>query len=157
MIISPSLELQLREFKLEDASIVSGIICRCLREVNSKDYPSKTIEHMCQTFSPENLPNWFSGMDTVILMTEGQNILGTGSLKENRIMTVFISPDQQGKRIGSRIMDHLETLASQRGHRSLVLNSSLSSLNFYKNRNYLEKSRMHEEMGGEMIAMEKAI
>jgi GNAT superfamily N-acetyltransferase len=154
---NPALDQRVREFEAQDAPSVSTLICRCLREVNSRDYPRETIEHMTEVFSPSNLPKWFTGMDTVIVLVEGQRILGTGSLKDNRIMTVFVSPDDHKKGIGTKLMDYLEGVATQRGHQTVVLNSSLSSFQFYRGRNYFEKSRIHEKMGGEMIVMEKAI
>ncbi|GAA2689706.1 GNAT family N-acetyltransferase [Actinoplanes palleronii] len=42
----------IRLFRPDDAVAVAELITRCLREVNSRDYPAELIDRMCAHFNP---------------------------------------------------------------------------------------------------------
>jgi len=94
-------------------------------------------------------------MSEVVVVLDGDNILGTGSLKDNRIQTVFVCPDQHGNGLGAKIMHYLETLAQNMGHSKVTLDSSLSSMGFYLKLGYAEIERIQNTQGIETIYMEK--
>jgi len=76
-------------------------------EVNSKDYPEKVIETEYRYFSPENLVEASTRRDMYVLVSN-KEILGTGSLKENNMQTLFVNPGFHGRGIGRKLMKHLE-------------------------------------------------
>ena len=45
----------IRRFDSADAPAVAGLIERCLREVNSRDYPGEVIERMCDHFTEQRI------------------------------------------------------------------------------------------------------
>ena len=51
-LIKSMLNMRIRKLRREDATQVSNIIRRCLREVNSKDYPKKAITSLYDFFTP---------------------------------------------------------------------------------------------------------
>ena len=60
-------------------------------------------------------------------------IIGTASLQGSVVRTVFVDPDHQGKGIGARLMDVVESLARARSIATLSVPSSLTAQGFYEN------------------------
>jgi len=148
--------MHIRNFKKEDAGKVSNLIRKCLLEVNSKDYPKSVIEFMHNHFTPATLVQ-YSKERNVFVAVENEKILGTASLKEDDISTVFVNPNIHGKGIGSKLMDKVEDLAKRNGYKTVKLSSSLTSFEFYKRRGYKKVKMLHSENFGDTIEMKKKL
>jgi len=148
--------MRIRKFKKEDATKVSNIIRRCLREVVSKDYPKKAIESLCEFFTPTLLIKNLK--DRIIFVAvENDKVVGTASLKGYTVFTVFVNPDFHGKGIGSKLMDKVEDLAKKNGCKILKVPSGLSSFEFYKKRGYKKVKIIHSKEHGDTIEMIKRL
>jgi hypothetical protein len=75
--------MRIRKLRKEDATEVSNIIRRCLKEVNSKDYPKKAITGLCDFFTPDLIIKNM-GDRTTYVAVENDNVIGTASLKEDK-------------------------------------------------------------------------
>ena len=148
--------VQIRRIEAGDYPRVSEIICRCLREVNIKDYGEEHIDRMLPTFAAENLPRWFESAETYVLVAAG-SLVGTATLRGNAIQTVFIDPDRRGQGFGKQLMAHLEQRARAQGFSEASLKSSLTSRSFYEAIGYVPASEVHGAVGGKMIAMNKRL
>lgn len=71
------------------------------------------------------------------ILADNNKIIGTGSFLENHISRVFILPEYQNQGYGSKIMDFLESKI-RLNYTYTVLESSIPSKEFYKNRNYVK-------------------
>lgn len=148
--------MRVRKFKKEDARKVSNLIRKCLSEVNSKNYSKKVIEFMCNHFTPTKLIQ-NSKERNVFVAVENKKILGTASLTDDVILTVFVNPNFHGKGIGSKLMDTVEDLAKKNGYKTVKLPSSLTSFEFYKRRGYKKVKMLHSEEYGDTIEMKKRL
>lgn len=148
--------MRIRKIKKEDAVEVSNIIRRCLREVNSKDYPKKAITGLCNFFTPDLIIKNMGDRTMYVAVEEG-NVIGTASLKGDKVFTVFVNPDYHGRGVGSKLMDKVEELARDKKYKILKVPSGLSSLDFYRHRGYKEVRRVHSADHGDTIEMEKKI
>jgi GNAT superfamily N-acetyltransferase len=72
----------------------------------------------------------------VIVAEWDGEILATGSLVGAEITGVFVRADLQGKNLGSLVMNRLESLATENGHKYVELSISLPSRGFYEKRGY---------------------
>jgi GNAT superfamily N-acetyltransferase len=148
--------MRIRKLKKEDVTEVSKIIRRCLREVNSKDYPKKVITSLCDFFTPALIIKNM-GDRTMYVAVEHNKVIGTASLKDDKVFTVFVNPDYHGRGVGSKLMDKVEELARDKRYKILKVPSGLSSVEFYKHRGYKEVKRVHSEDHGDTIEMEKKL
>ena len=151
-----TLDIRIRKLRKEDATEVSNIIRRCLREVNSKDYPKKAITSLCNFFTPDLIIKNL-GDRTIYVAVEDDKVIGTASLKGDKVFTVFVNPDYHGRGVGSKLMDKVEELAKDKKYKILKVPSGLSSVEFYKHRGYKEVKRVHSKDHGDTIEMEKRI
>lgn len=65
-----------------------------------------------------------------------EKIIGTGSLVENRIFSVYVRPEHQGNGVGISLMQDLERQAAEKGIKRVVLNATVSSKDFYEKLGY---------------------
>ncbi len=73
-------------------------------------------------------------------------------LKRRMVEAVFVHPEMAGQGIGSRMLQHLFTLAAQNGIDQLMLESSLNAIDFYASHGFVEYARCQVElMTGQMI------
>ena len=94
----------------------------------------KIVEFFLKLHNKENILIDINNNRTYILV-DNNKLIGTGSFLENHISRVFILPEYQNQGYGSKIMDFLENKIKLNYDYS-VLESSIPSKEFYKNRNY---------------------
>ncbi len=148
--------MRIRKFKRADAIKVSNIIRRCLRETVSKGYPKKVIESLYHFFTPSLLIKNLKDR-TIFVAVENDKVVGTASLKEDKVFTVFVNPDFHGKGIGSKLMDKVEDLAKKKGYKIIKVPSATSSTEFYKKRGYKKVKIVHSKEHGDTIKMTKRL
>ena len=64
------------------------------------------------------------------------DLIGTGTLVGNYIGRVYVHPSFQKKGIGTTIMEHLEIIARSNKNKTIELDASLNSKDFYLHRGY---------------------
>lgn len=147
--------MKIHHFDKRFSKQVSELIRNTIRAINSKDYSKEIIESMCIRFSEENIikraPN-----RKMILMIEKEVVLGTASLKDNIILSVFVDVNTQGKGIGTKLMNYLEEMARKKGVKKVVLPSSITSVSFYSRLGYKIIEEQINDTGKNII-MEKML
>lgn len=148
--------VRIRRFQRKDAARVSYLIRKTLLEVNSKDYPRKVIDFMYNRFTPNHLIETSKRRDMYVVVRKGE-LLATGSLSGNTIMTVFVNPRFQGKGIGTKIMNHLEGMAKKRNYKTVRIPSSITAYGFYRKLGYRKVEVVVDKNYGKTIIMRKEL
>jgi GNAT superfamily N-acetyltransferase len=138
--------LKIRKFKLGDENKLSYLTRRCIVSINSKDATKKQTDNLYNHFTPghfvENAKRF-----TVYVAELNNKVVGTDSLDENWIRTVFVSPSLHGQGIGTALMDYLEDKAKKLGMKFINIKSSPFAVNFYKKRGYKKVKAIVSEVG----------
>ncbi len=148
-----------REFVSGDAEGLSRLIDENLRQVLIQDYPRKAIEALAISFTPEKLIEDAERQVTLV-GTIGSDLVGTASLADDRIRSVFVDVTRHGAGIGRQLMADLESYARQRGLGRVYLMAGLSACGFYERLGYRSVERVEHEMDGNpvpVIHMEKEL
>lgn len=96
------------ELRLADNSaIVSEIAEKTIKTIYPHYYPSGAVQFFLDLHSKVRIEKAMSSEEIYLAMAQG-NLIGTGSIRKNEICRLFILPEYQGKRYGSRLMDLLE-------------------------------------------------
>jgi GNAT superfamily N-acetyltransferase len=148
------LHTTIRPFNLQDVASVSKVICRCLKEVNIRDYGEAHVLQMLPTFAADNLARWFEGGESYVLVALDE-IVATGTLRGHDIQTVFVLPECHGRGYGKQLMAFLERRIKEAGFNEATLNSSLTSKVFYLALGYRIVAETHGSVGGHMLSMKK--
>jgi GNAT superfamily N-acetyltransferase len=149
-------EIEIREFRREDAGKVSCLIRKTLIEVNSKDYPQDVIRFLCENYSPQRIIEKSSNRQIYVAVDDGR-ILGTASLKDDIALGLFVNPEFHGKGIGTKLMSHIEVAARKRGYKSIRLPSSITAYEFYKKLGYKKVRDEYSREFGKAIIMGKSL
>ena len=124
------MECSIRPALEDEADQISAVILRALRETNAKDYTGQIIERVERSFSPSAVLQLI-GKRTVFVATVGNRVVGTASLDESVVRTVFVAPDAQAQGIGKLLMAEVERIARERNIPSLTVPSSVTAEPFY--------------------------
>jgi len=147
--------MEIYSFDKRFSQQVSELIRHTIRAINSKDYSKEIIERMCIRFSEENIINRASNRK-MVLMIENEEVIGTASLKDNIILSVFVDVNTQGQGIGTKLMSYLEEIANKKGFKKVLLPSSITSVSFYERLGYkIIEERINDS--GKNIIMEKML
>jgi N-acetylglutamate synthase-like GNAT family acetyltransferase len=124
------MEYTIRPALEDDADEISGVILRALRETNAKDYASEIIERVERSFSPHAVRQLI-GKRTVFVATIDGRVVGTASLDESVVRSVFVAPDVQARGIGKLLMAEIKRTARERNILKLAVPSSVTAETFY--------------------------
>lgn len=149
-------QVQIRPATPSDYERISQVICRCLTEVNVRDYGEEHIAKMLPTFASANLAKWFEGAETFVAVLNN-SLVATGTLRGHEIQTVFVDPSKHSMGYGKLLMRHLEDLAKSRGATEVSLRSSITSKVFYERLQYQVQGDTFGAVGGQMALMTKKL
>lgn len=148
--------MRIRKFRGEDAEELSRLIIKALTEVNSRDYPESAIRFLCGRYSPKLLIEKSKEREMYVAAENGK-VLGTASLLGNTIRTVFVNPESHNKGIGTRLIEHLESVARKKGYKSTEVPSTTTACGFYEKLGYKRIRDRHEENVGTLVLMAREL
>lgn len=137
--------VEIRMFHPSDAPRLATIVQRCLREVNSRDYPAHIIDKMCVHFTAERFIELSSTRR--IYVAEDRRVVGTVSRDGNKVYTMFVDPDLARRGIGRQLMRHIETLAAHDGYDYMETGASITAHEFYLKLGYTDVRESETEFG----------
>jgi len=147
---------KIRRFKNSDAQNISEIIIRCLKEINSKDYPSEIINGMIVHFTPERVSELAQERKMYVATYKGE-VVGTVSRDGNKVFTMFVNPDFSAQGIGSKLMDYIEQLAASEKYEYMETGASITAHDFYRKRGYKDIRETMTEIAGLNYILQKPL
>jgi len=148
-------ETQIREAGVCDSSAISELIQRTVRVSNAGDYSSQTIEIICENFSPEKVVEKMRERDVFVCIQQ-ERYVGTISLGDDKLHSLFVVPEFQGNGIGTHLVSYVESHAVKRDHTKLRVSSSLTAKAFYDRLGY-DVLKFEEREDGSTFLMEKIL
>lgn len=146
----------IREFTNDDCHQISSIIRDNLIHVNRKDYSEKIINNMYSMFTPEYIVSLSEKRKVLVAVSE-DTIVGTASLEQDTIYTVFVDKQHHNLSIGRNLINFIERFALDSGITLLKLPSSITAQRFYEKLGYQEFDVVESEDFGRDIIMMKNI
>lgn len=152
-----------RRFREEDAEAVSELIIRTLLITNSKDYPPEMIEELILREQPEDQTalgkraHFYVAEENGCLI--GCGAAGPGKISEEPcgLYSVFVLPEYQGKGVGRKIMEALESDEYAVVSGQIELHASITGLNFYRKLGYVYKDGCEEPDENLLFTMTKRV
>jgi len=150
--------MKLRPYTEQDEEEKWELHKKIVREVNSQDYSDKQIDAWL-SYDPENAepddrPRW-------VVESEGELVgFGDYNPESGEITGIYVHPDYQGQGIATKLLDKVESHASENGLDKLWCHSTVTAKKFYQNKGYeILKPKMYETSGEELkvFKMKKAL
>lgn len=150
-----------RRFQPSDANEVSALIIKTLRITNSKDYSAEYIENDVKQFSPEGVIKR-AGWTHFYVVCDGDIIVGCGAIgpywdkeDESSLFNIFVLPEYQGKGIGRKIIETLESDAYFLRAKRIEIPASITACAFYRKMGYTYKDGVDVPDEEQLFRLEK--
>lgn len=124
------MQCQIRRALAHDAQAISKVVIAALRESNARDYSPEVIAQVEQHFCPAAILTLMKQRQMYVAVVE-QHVVGTASLDQAVVRSVFVSPRHQGRGIGQRLMARIKEVATAAQVEELRVPSSLTAESFY--------------------------
>lgn len=154
-------EVIAKPYQDEDVEEIVNLIIRNFREINVKDYGEKAIEALVAAHDVK----WFKSLAesaNVYVFWNEDKIVGTGSISsfwgsptESILLSIFVLPEFHGQRIGSYIIDTLESDALFLNAERIEIPASITAVEFYRKKGYDYKNGIKELDEEQLYRLEK--
>lgn len=136
----------IRKFRAADLVPLHNLVVRTVQTSYPSHYSPEAVQFFCDHHAERNI---LADADkgTVLMLLQGDMIIGTGTRVGAEIKRVFVEPSLQGKGYGRRIMDALEGDAALAGLSEVELDASLPAKRFYDGRGYVTLSSEEIPLG----------
>ncbi len=119
------MDVSVREITPTDYHQTIAVIKRSISGSLSKVYPQKLIDEFCKKYTLENFGEKAKEIEYFIAEEkQTKTIVGIIALKENELRTFFVDPNFQGKGIGRKLYNHIESIAKERNIKKIILKGS---------------------------------
>ena len=148
--------MRIEPLNINEVEKVSEICQKCINEINTKNLTRNQVEILLNEFSVDGVILNSKKFRVYVAKNEKNEIIGTGTLANNKIKGVFVDVEYFGLGVGKAIMAVLENSAKELGYEKTRLTSSKYARNFYLKLGY-KKIKTIDSIVGEMTEFEKAI
>lgn len=139
--------IQVRRLTPQDAETLSRMIIQNLRQVTIHEYSEDAVDLLVAHFTPSKLLEDSASQFTLVGVLDG-NLVGTASLRQDRVRSVFVDAARHRCGIGKTLMLSLEAEARRRAIPKLTLMSAPSACAFYQKLGYSEMERIDRDVDG---------
>ena len=150
-----------RRFDQADAAEVSALIIKTLRTTNIKDYSAEYIENHAKLFTPEKVIER-AGWTHFYVFCDGEKIVGCGAIgpywgseTESSLFTIFVLPEYQGRGVGRKIIETLESDEYALRADRIEIPASITGRDFYRKMGYDYKNGVKTADGEGLYRLEK--
>jgi len=105
--------MKIKLAKKQDMEQIYNLVQETIKAVYPKYYLKEIVDMFCEYHSQENILKDIEAGNTYVLL-ENNEIIGTGTKKENHITRVYVLPEFQKKGHGTFIMNQLEDRIKER-------------------------------------------
>lgn len=123
-------------------------------------YEEKILDAWIAAITPINIEEGMKLNNSKWFVADIQNkIVGFAALESEKIRSLYVNPECQNKRIGSKLLECLEAEAVKKNISRIFLNSSLNAYRFYNSHGYymIKKIifKLNETVGMDCFEMAK--
>jgi predicted N-acetyltransferase YhbS len=155
------MKLKVRKAKPGDARRIALLRKRTFEKVNRKNYTKEQIDSINKLNPPSRILEKMKKRTMFCLVDENDKLLGVVGLEGNRIGGLFVKHNYIGKGFGKKLLDFIEDYAKKKGHKKVILYSSVYAEPFYQKQGfkkiYKRKSKASSKLPIPEIKMEKIL
>ena len=124
-------QLAIKKARLDQTDEINEVVSETIKEIYSKYYSNEVVDFFLELHNHDNIINDISEDNTYVIACEA-TILGTGTINQNTITRVYITPNNQHEEIGTKLMDYLEKEIIK-NYSYVNIDASCQLLNFIAN------------------------
>lgn len=127
----------IRAAKQEDKEFIWQVHTEAISKLCKSHYTQQQIQAWTSSLNPESYREVIETREFFVV-EDDKSIVGFGQLNSEteEVEAVYVSPKSVRCGLGTRVLQTLENLATEKGLKSLHLSSSLNAVPFYKQAGY---------------------
>ena len=118
-----------------------------LRTINAHDYSEELVDALIACRNPHRLWELAGKCDAFVAVENGE-VFGVAMLHGDKLTNMFVHARMQRRGIGRSLLTHLEALARKRQIPRIVLDSSVTAVEFYTKCGYRTIRRVNKPFKG---------
>lgn len=128
---------KIRKPKIEEARIISNLVCETINIINSRDYDDRQIEAWISKNQLNNFKEHIRNKrDIYVLDDKGVIGVGIARVEDRTIGGIYVKHDKIKQGYGSKLLDYIEKINKKKGVKRLKLYSTITAKGFYKKNGY---------------------
>ncbi len=127
-------KLTIKKARLDQTDEINEIVSKTIKEIYSKYYSNEVVNFFLELHNRDNIHNDILKGNTYVIGC-GATIFGTGTINQNAISRVYITPNNQHGGMGTKLMDYLEEEIIK-NYSYVNIDASLPAAEFYRKRGY---------------------
>lgn len=138
---------EIRKAMEEDNESIVKLVRETMSEVYPNYYPTGAVELFLSYQTKDNIIRDIQNGIVYVLENDGL-MIGTGTIKENRVCRLVVKTNQQEKGYGTKIIEYLEEQILS-NYETVILDASLPACELYRKRGYktMEYKKLQAENG----------
>ncbi len=145
--------ITLRDFRDSDGPALLAIHTGAILATGDQFYSETERLSWAHGLAAEGYARARDGGETFILAVDHDAVMGFCSWNTQRILGLYVDPNQQGRGIGSLLLRHGEDELRRNGVTLSHIHSSLPAVHFYQAHGYVVTGRaMYPSRGGLLMA-----
>lgn len=131
------MEITLRPANKEDFAKIWEVRSKAIKGISTQYYTQNEIDAWYNNEVPPDFKELITKIDWLVATLKNE-IVGTGFLDADKaeIGAIFVDPKYQRNGIGFKILNEIEEIAKKKKVSTLVLDATLSAVDFYKAAGY---------------------
>jgi putative acetyltransferase len=151
--MSRSASPALRPFLPADIPILAAIFAAAIEELTGDDYSEAQQEAWAAAADDEDAFGKKLASELTLIATVQNAPVGFASLKgKDHVDMLYVHPSVAGQGVATMLCEALEKLAGSRGAKSLTVDASDNSQEFFRKRGYAPRQRNSVTINGEWLA-----
>jgi GNAT superfamily N-acetyltransferase len=124
--------VRIRRARAADALRIRNLHVRSIRVLCRPDYTARQIAAWSGRRTPAGYRRAMTGGERMYVATIGGRPVAFGAVLDAEVRAVYVDPRWAGRGVGTRMLARLERDAAARGKRRLILNATLTAVDFYR-------------------------
>ena len=144
-------QLAIKKARLDQTDEINEVVSETIKEIYSKYYSDEVVDFFLELHNHDNIHKDILEGNTYVIAC-GAATLGTGTINQNAILRVYVTPNHQHEGIGTKLMDCLEKEIIK-NYSYVNIDASLPAVEFYRKRGYeLLRQAEHSVANGKLLS-----
>ncbi len=144
-------KLTIKKARLDQTDVINELVSKTVKEIYPKYYSNEVVDFFLELHNRDTVKNDIAEGNTYVIGC-GMTILGTGTIHQNAVSRVYITPNNQHEGAGTKLMDYLEKEIIK-NYSYVNIDASLPATEFYRKRGYeLLRQAEHPVANGKLLS-----
>jgi len=138
--------MRIEKANTNQAKEISDLIKKSILFAHTNLYPKDKIENVLGMYSTEGVEEYMSKGKYYVAM-EGDKVIGCVLVIKDEMSSLYVLPEYMHKGIGSKLSEEVERYVKSLGYKHVWIWATLTAVDFYKSRGYIQESDITDKEG----------